>query len=472
MVKILITNPTFEHTYGCEGNQGTRAIMICTVESIQEVIPQAEISTLIQFSDQFAAEHNIRVVKGNIFSYRPFSLWYSLLASLNLVLVVSWNILHSLKINGKLLLRNRKLKEFQNADIIIHLGTNLYSEDFGIRGFIEHSKEILLAMLLKKPVVLYAESVGPFNNAMSRFIAKRLLNKVDLITLRDEISREYLVELGVNKPPIYLTADPAFLLKPVPEGRISEILNDEGIKKSIKPVIGLTLSSTTNLKEEMKKSRVVALINLAYGLGRYFLPESIIKVVLGIFMHTGYLNRIKTRYITQNETSNIIDQIIDSLDTDIMIIPHIRHEGIFEDSNTAQEIRRRTKNQDRIKVIQNIYISEELKGIIGKCDMFISSRMHAAIAAMSQCIPTILIPVSQRHHGIMRMTGQEKYVCNSFTFDEVIMKVENAWSHRETIKREMHSRIKEIQDASLRNAELICELINKSEGLSNWKQSV
>ena len=459
MVKILITNPTFEHTYECEGNQGTRAIMICTIKSLREFIPQAEFSTLIQFSQEFSDQHNLRVIKGSIFSYRPFSFWQSLLASQNVVFAVIWNILHSLKLNGKFLLCSQKLKEFQDTDIIIHLGTNLYSEDFGVRGFIEHSKEISLAILLKKPVVMYAESIGPFNSIMSKIIAKSLLNKVNLITLREEASQKYLGELGVNKPLVYATADPAFLLAPALGDRMTEILKEEGIEPSIRPVIGITLSSTTNLKEVTRKSGVVALVNLVYVTGRYFLPESAIKSLLGIVRYIGYFDRFKTRYITQDEASQIIDHIIDNLNVDIMLIPHIRREGIFEDSDIAWDIRQAAKKKNRIKVIRNTYTSEELKGIIGMCDMLISSRMHAAIAAMSQCIPTILIPVSQRHHGIMKMTGQEKCVCKSFTFDKVIPKVEDAWSNRDKIRHEMKSRIEEIKQASLLNAELVKMLL-------------
>lgn len=460
MVKILITNPTFEHTYECEGNQGTRAIMSCTIKSLQEVIPQAEISTLVQFSGQFATDHNIRVVKGDIFSYRPFSFWQSLLASLKLILALLWNILRLVKIDGEILLCSRKLKEFQNADVIIHLGTNLYGEDFGIRGFIEHSKEILLAILLKKPTVMYAESIGPFNSPLSKFIARSVLNKVNLITLREEVSREYLMELGVKKPPVYVTADPAFLLEAESEEKITEVLNDEGIELGNRPVIGITLSSATNLKQETKKSRVAAVISVIYMLGRYFLPETVIKGILGVLRRIGYVTRFQGRYITQITDSSIIDHIVDSLDVDIVIIPHIRQEGIFEDSSIAQETSQLAKNRDRIKVIQNIYTSEELKGIIGKCDMFISSRMHAAVAAMSQCVPTVLIPVSQRHHGIMRMMGQEKYVCNRFTLEAVIPKVEDAWSNRGKLRCDMKSRIEEIKAASLLNAELVCKLMN------------
>jgi polysaccharide pyruvyl transferase WcaK-like protein len=268
------------------------------------------------------------------------------------------------------------------------------------------------------------------------------------------------VELGVNKPQVYVTADPAFLLKPATKRKISEILKAEGIKTGARPAIGVTLSSTTNLKEETEKSRLVAMVSFIYMLGRYFLPEIVIKGIFRLLKHFGYFERFKSKYITRVEVANIIDHIINTLNVDILIIPHIYHEGIYNDSDTAQEIRHLAKNQDRVNVIQNVYTSEELKGIIGICDMYISSRMHAAIAAISQCVPTILIPVGNRHHGIMRMMGQGKYVCNSFTFEEMMPKVVEAWTNRETIKHELQFIVKEIQEASLRNAELVKTLLN------------
>ena len=46
---------------------------------------------------------------------------------------------------------------------------------------------------------------------MNRIWARRILNKVDLITLRDEDSRRFLDELEVENENIYVTADPSLL---------------------------------------------------------------------------------------------------------------------------------------------------------------------------------------------------------------------------------------------------------------------
>ncbi len=47
--------------------------------------------------------------------------------------------------------------------------------------------------------MVYANGVGPIDGRMNRLWTKRILNKVDLITLRDEDSRIFLEELKVKK---------------------------------------------------------------------------------------------------------------------------------------------------------------------------------------------------------------------------------------------------------------------------------
>lgn len=62
--------------------------------------------------------------------------------------------------------------------------------------------------------MLYANGIGPLHSARNKARARSVLNKVDLITLRDMASYDELAGLGVNKPVIKVTADPAFRLEP------------------------------------------------------------------------------------------------------------------------------------------------------------------------------------------------------------------------------------------------------------------
>ena len=83
--------------------------------------------------------------------------------------------------------------------------------------------------MLNKPVVLYGESLGYFQNKVFEFIGKATFNKTDLILVRDSISKKYLDNAGIHNPRVYLTADSAFLLKPVSHSDALNILSEEGI---------------------------------------------------------------------------------------------------------------------------------------------------------------------------------------------------------------------------------------------------
>ena len=60
--------------------------------------------------------------------------------------------------------------------------------------------------------MLYANGIGPLTRPLSMKLAAKILNRVDIITLRDDKSDEELKKLGVTKPRVIITADPAFTL--------------------------------------------------------------------------------------------------------------------------------------------------------------------------------------------------------------------------------------------------------------------
>ena len=73
-------------------------------------------------------------------------------------------------------------------------------------------------------VMLYANGIGPIKKNFNKKITKFIINKADVITLRDSSSREELDMLEVTKPKIYLTSDPAITIKSVSETKIRKIL--------------------------------------------------------------------------------------------------------------------------------------------------------------------------------------------------------------------------------------------------------
>jgi len=54
--------------------------------------------------------------------------------------------------------------------------------------------------MLGKPVMLYALGAEPFSTRLGRFLARTIVNQVDLITVRGHRSKKALKMLGVAKP--------------------------------------------------------------------------------------------------------------------------------------------------------------------------------------------------------------------------------------------------------------------------------
>lgn len=99
------------------------------------------------------------------------------------------------------------LEEIKNCDLFISGGGSLLQDVTSKNGILYYLGLIALAEHYKKPVVIYAQGIGPINLGRNRFLTAKLLNKATAITVRDKESLEELQAMGVSKA-IIVTADP------------------------------------------------------------------------------------------------------------------------------------------------------------------------------------------------------------------------------------------------------------------------
>ena len=73
--------------------------------------------------------------------------------------------------------------------------------------------------------------------------------------------------------------------------------------------------------------------------------------------------------------------------------------------------------------------------------------MHAAIGALSQGIPTVMLAYGPKQYGIAEILGIKKYVCGSKDSKRILSTVKEAWKNRERLHRtlkETSARAKEL----------------------------
>lgn len=129
----------------------------------------------------------------------------------------------------------RTLKE---SDLLISGGGSLLQNKTSTRSLIYYLAVIRLAQLLHKPVVVYANGIGPLLGSSNRRLVRRAIEKCALVTLRDQQSLEELRSVGVLRRDLHVTGDPAFTLKPTHAPR--ELLRELGIEDD-RQVVGISV---------------------------------------------------------------------------------------------------------------------------------------------------------------------------------------------------------------------------------------
>ncbi|MCL4515458.1 MAG: polysaccharide pyruvyl transferase CsaB, partial [Firmicutes bacterium] len=99
------------------------------------------------------------------------------------------------------------------ADLLISGGGSLLQDVTGNRTIPYYLGVVWLAQLLGKPVFFYAQGVGPVRKWPGKLLVRKIVNRVDAITVRDKESAAELRRLGVTQPPVTVTADPVFGLE-------------------------------------------------------------------------------------------------------------------------------------------------------------------------------------------------------------------------------------------------------------------
>ena len=412
-------------------NKGEAAILIGALESFR-TLGDVEVS-LLSFRpeiDRMRYPAEIKIIDGmKDLHLSNTLLWGPPIAKIARIAFcafqhISFGILH--KIFGSEAIKIMKgeiWREYTQSDLIIvgHDNTIIIPA---------HLYTIPLAKLLRKPVVIYAggtkqEGVG---NKLWTMLARLVLNKVDLISLRDEISYTHLQKIGI-KPPMYVTADTAFLLPSAPPERVKEIMSRENINKN-RPIIGMVMRGT---------------------MFHYTFP---------------CLKNPKQKYDKcVRVMAQVVDYMVDTLNATVVFIPHSFDpaEGL-DDKIIAKDIYQIAKNKLNIKVITNEYAPEELKGLIGQFDLFISARTHPLISSATMYVTfiTISCPSHQRAYGIIgEMLGQEKWICDVEMLDSdvLISKITDAWFARGEIKKDLMSKVEIVKESALYNGELVKDLL-------------
>ncbi|HOF87886.1 MAG TPA: polysaccharide pyruvyl transferase CsaB, partial [Armatimonadota bacterium] len=127
----------------------------------------------------------------------------------------------------------------READLFVSGGGSLLQDVTSLRSPLYYLGLLWLAQRAGVPTMALAQGMGPLRHPLNRLLARRILNRARAITVRDDASAAFLAGLGVDRPPIEVTADPSFLLEPDESDRLARWW--ESRLPAGRPVIGVAL---------------------------------------------------------------------------------------------------------------------------------------------------------------------------------------------------------------------------------------
>lgn len=301
---------------------------------------------------------------------------------------------------------------------------------------------IIVGWLLNKPLAIFAGSIEMFRSKYREMIAKTLLKKVHLITLREEDSYKALDELGIiSMVKAQVTADAAFLLRPCSPERVKEIMRQEGLPAHGRPMVGVTLT-----RQMCERSH----------------PE---------------ISDIEERYARAiADKATVLDKLIEQYNVEIVFVPHCIGPGKNDDRLVASDVIRLMKSKDMIKSVVTDFSASELKGLISRCEIFIGERTHSVIAALSQGIPSVCMtfPTDRRTHGIIGGTvGQKEFIYNveRLNPEELLLLIGHLWAKKQDIRTELKGLLPSIKDKALQSASLVQSLIREDVKSNDFRHA-
>ena len=142
----------------------------------------------------------------------------------------------------------RILHQLRRCDVLISGGGTLLQDATSIRSLMYYLGVIRLAQILRKPVFIWANGVGPVRRGLDRRLVRRCVESCTAVTLRDSDSLAVLRKMGVTRKDILVTADPALTLT------ASEVTDADLCSLGIpagQPLLGVSLRNAPGIERSL-----------------------------------------------------------------------------------------------------------------------------------------------------------------------------------------------------------------------------
>ncbi|MGE4588602.1 MAG: polysaccharide pyruvyl transferase CsaB [Acidaminococcaceae bacterium] len=362
MIKILISG-----YYGFS-NAGDEAMLSAIVEALRAKRQDIEITVMSGKPEITAEKHGVN----SIHRFNPYQIFKTMLS----------------------------------ADLLLSGGGSLLQDVTSKRSILYYLSILLLAKLLGKKVMLYAQGIGPIKSSVARSLTKYVCRKVDLITVRDDGSYEELLEMGLPSERILVTADAVFSLFADNKNIGRQILRKNGLKEE-KPIIGIAIRYWTGEQRFMQVFADAAL-------------------------------KLRKQYNAY-----------------IVFVPL----QFPSDTKIAQDVALLMEDKTDTIILKEGYTTEEYVSLISNLDLLIGMRLHALVFSALAGIPFLAVSYDPKvDRFVQGMEGTVAGSIDKITSEDILRESAKLW---QCVPYKQNAKIKVLREEAQRNAARAVGLLTK-----------
>ncbi|MDR1062184.1 MAG: polysaccharide pyruvyl transferase CsaB, partial [Clostridiales bacterium] len=248
------------------------------------------------------------------------------------------------------------LRVMKKSRLFIYGGGNIIQDSTSTRSLLFYLAITLMAKQMGIKVMFFGNGFGPLTKPFNRKVSGWVLNRADVITVREELSLRELESLGVTRPDIRLTADPALLVTgAAPPEEVDRLFESESIPAG-KVYVGFSVRD-------------------------YPVPGAESK---------GYLRAIAMSADAMAERYGVVP----------IFIPMEYPRDVRQIESVMALMR--TKGH----IVRNKCSVPQILGVIARMDMMVAMRLHALIFAANLGVPVVAVEYQPKIEGFIKYIGQ------------------------------------------------------------------
>lgn len=302
------------------------------------------------------------------------------------------------------------MREYAASDLVVAAGGGYLYTTSGLHGnvmLLVHLHTFVMGYLLGKPVYLYAQSIGPFAAPFQERLVRAALRPVRMVETREHRSTELLARWRLPSP-VYETADAAFLISPSAPDHLPE-------KTGRSPRIGMTVR-------------------------RWFRDD-----------------RLQEEY--EREVARFVVHLTLERGAEVVLLPQVAVVGADDDRRVARRVAALADNPDGVRLVENDFQPCELQWLCGRMDLFVGTRMHSNIFALSMGVPALAIAYQPKTAGIMEQLGLGELVLpmEGLTSGRLAAGFERLCREAPAVRESLQRVLPRVREAAERAGRLIAE---------------